>query len=343
LKSNTGMHCIKFNGSNSYVTPEEEDPAEKINRQGEVKVYRLNPDGSKGELIRIDPAWPEGHDMKAFKNFKVTERGNNDMAMPIPSKDELIRLLKEANGSINKASKLCEPKVTDVTFGLWLRQEGVIPQEGIKKSSPGKQAIEKALYDYSGNIQMAAARYGVSEVLFLCWMNNAGIKQAPTQEQVKPEPTAIETGVEPEPAEKIVPEDAKQMQTKDASDEYMRSAYPDVFGDPEEEIRAKEEGFTVQDDEPIPYVITAKYYLRGKEIGELVQRKNTEYGDSYNRSGEILAILYPEGIRPEEYKDVLGIIRVIDKLFRIAHGKQGNEDPWADIAGYGLLGMEESA
>ena len=35
---------------------------------------------------------------------------------------------------------------------------------------------------------------------------------------------------------------------------------------------------------------------------------------------------------------MLGVIRVVDKLFRVANGKQGSEDPWQDIAGYGLLG-----
>lgn len=33
---------------------------------------------------------------------------------------------------------------------------------------------------------------------------------------------------------------------------------------------------------------------------------------------------------------------MVDKLFRVAHGKQGDEDPWQDIAGYGLLGMGNS-
>lgn len=36
------------------------------------------------------------------------------------------------------------------------------------------------------------------------------------------------------------------------------------------------------------------------------------------------------------------MVRVVDKLFRVAHGKQGDEDPWQDIAGYGLLGMGNS-
>ena len=37
---------------------------------------------------------------------------------------------------------------------------------------------------------------------------------------------------------------------------------------------------------------------------------------------------------------MLGITRVIDKLFRIANRKEAfGENPWEDIAGYGLLGV----
>lgn len=48
------------------------------NRGGEVKVYRLNPDGTKGEFLRTDPAFPEGWD-KLNNNIK-NRRGENDMA-----------------------------------------------------------------------------------------------------------------------------------------------------------------------------------------------------------------------------------------------------------------------
>lgn len=83
-----------------------------------------------------------------------------------------------------------------------------------------------------------------------------------------------------------------------------------------------------------------KYEALGKAIGALVDVKNHQYGDAFHQTGRILAILYPEGVAPEQYDDMLAVVRVLDKLFRIANGKQGNEDPWQDIAGYGLLGME---
>lgn len=81
------------------------------------------------------------------------------------------------------------------------------------------------------------------------------------------------------------------------------------------------------------------YAEMGKLLGSLTQMKNAAYGDSFAKSGEILAVLYPRGIKPEQYRDALAIVRVIDKLFRIATRKDAfGESPWKDIAGYGILG-----
>ena len=78
----------------------------------------------------------------------------------------------------------------------------------------------------------------------------------------------------------------------------------------------------------------------GKEIGQLVQAKNEAYGDSFGESYKILEALYPNGIKPEQYLDALAIVRVIDKLFRIANKKNAfGESPWRDICGYAILGV----
>ena len=82
------------------------------------------------------------------------------------------------------------------------------------------------------------------------------------------------------------------------------------------------------------------YTHLGTTIGRLVEEKDQAYGSSFQRSQEILKILYPEGIQTDQYCDMLGMIRVIDKLFRIANRKEAfGENPWQDIAGYGLLGV----
>ena len=81
-----------------------------------------------------------------------------------------------------------------------------------------------------------------------------------------------------------------------------------------------------------------RYEIKGAQIGRLVDRKQREYGDSWGAAANILQVLFPNGIKPEQYHVVLGIARVIDKLKRIANGNKGEEDAWLDIAGYGLLG-----
>lgn len=82
------------------------------------------------------------------------------------------------------------------------------------------------------------------------------------------------------------------------------------------------------------------YEKIGQEIGLLVDKKNNAYGSAFEKAGEILKVLYPDGIKPEQYSDVLATIRIIDKLFRIANDKSAfNEEPWKDIAGYGILGV----
>ena len=79
----------------------------------------------------------------------------------------------------------------------------------------------------------------------------------------------------------------------------------------------------------------------GWNVGELVQRKQKAYGDSFGRSGECLRQMFPDGIRPEQYDDLLTIARILDKLFRIANNPDAfGECPWTDIAGYSLLGMK---
>jgi hypothetical protein len=82
------------------------------------------------------------------------------------------------------------------------------------------------------------------------------------------------------------------------------------------------------------------YRAIGREVGSLVQEKNEAYGDSFGEAQKVLEVLYPHGIQPGQYTDALAMIRVIDKLFRIANKKDAfGESPWNDICGYALLGI----
>ncbi len=81
-----------------------------------------------------------------------------------------------------------------------------------------------------------------------------------------------------------------------------------------------------------------KYHLVGSDIGDLVGQKQLAYGDSFGKAGEVLKQMYPEGIQPAQYKDLLTIVRILDKLFRIATDRDAfGENPFRDICGYALL------
>ena len=85
-----------------------------------------------------------------------------------------------------------------------------------------------------------------------------------------------------------------------------------------------------------------KFSKIGEEVGKLVYDKQLAYGDSFGRSGECLRQMFPKGIDPSQYDDLLTIARILDKLFRIANNPDAfDENPYQDIVGYGLLGMNK--
>jgi hypothetical protein len=85
--------------------------------------------------------------------------------------------------------------------------------------------------------------------------------------------------------------------------------------------------------------MSVSYAELGAGIGRLVEEKQAAYGDSFGRAGEVLRVLYPEGIRPDQLDDALAIVRIVDKLFRIATAPDAlGESPYRDIAGYAILG-----
>lgn len=86
-----------------------------------------------------------------------------------------------------------------------------------------------------------------------------------------------------------------------------------------------------------------KYESIAQEIAGLLEEKNLAYGDSLQKSGSVLAIMFPGGV-PSEKLWIAGIIvRIIDKLFRLATDETAfGEEPLKDIAGYAILGLFES-
>tara|TARA_R110002074_G_scaffold127756_1_gene267495 strand:- start:29 stop:310 length:282 start_codon:yes stop_codon:yes gene_type:complete len=87
--------------------------------------------------------------------------------------------------------------------------------------------------------------------------------------------------------------------------------------------------------------MTNKFTGIADGVSQIVDEKQKAYGDSFGKSGECLRQMYPDGIKPEQYDDLLTITRILDKLFRIANNPNAfDENPYQDIVGYGMLGMQ---
>ena len=79
-----------------------------------------------------------------------------------------------------------------------------------------------------------------------------------------------------------------------------------------------------------------------EEIGKITAEKNIAYGSAFDKTGDFLKILFPDGIALEKYRDVGLLVRIFDKMMRIANRKNAfGENPYRDIAGYGLCGVLE--
>jgi len=80
-----------------------------------------------------------------------------------------------------------------------------------------------------------------------------------------------------------------------------------------------------------------------RDVVSIVKEKNREYGSAFQKVSHILSILFPNGIPTNKYHDVAILVRVLDKVCRIAsaNDKDVKKDAWLDITGYGLLRLSE--
>lgn len=85
------------------------------------------------------------------------------------------------------------------------------------------------------------------------------------------------------------------------------------------------------------------YRKISREIGTLLNKKQQAYGNSFNEIPQVLRLMYPRGLRPDEFDNILCIARILDKLWRIARNNDPfGESPWKDIAGYALLAEQRA-
>lgn len=87
--------------------------------------------------------------------------------------------------------------------------------------------------------------------------------------------------------------------------------------------------------------LQTRYHMQAKQIADLVTKKQQAYGNSFGTAGAAMRLLYPNGISPEQLDDALTLVRIWDKMMRIATAKDAfGENPYADIMGYALLAVE---
>jgi hypothetical protein len=78
-----------------------------------------------------------------------------------------------------------------------------------------------------------------------------------------------------------------------------------------------------------------------KDILNVFNKKQEEYGDTDLKASRMIDILYPDGITPEKYDDFLFSLKILEKLSRLSSDNisyDSKMDLVQDIAGYGILG-----
>ena len=83
-----------------------------------------------------------------------------------------------------------------------------------------------------------------------------------------------------------------------------------------------------------------KFEKIASNLATILSMKNDAYGNAFDKTTQILTLLYPTGIKVEQFKDVHVLIRMLDKLSRIARDNDPlGESPYMDIAGYAILSL----
>lgn len=119
------------------------------------------------------------HDLKSgdIKILEIKKGEDEVLKKSRPDKEYLQALFEKAGGNIKRAAAQCEPPVSDVTMGKWLRDAGIIPQTGLRSTTPPPPVDElRAAWEEAGHVMTRLAKkYGVSTGLAKRWLKMMGI------------------------------------------------------------------------------------------------------------------------------------------------------------------------
>jgi hypothetical protein len=82
-----------------------------------------------------------------------------------------------------------------------------------------------------------------------------------------------------------------------------------------------------------------RFKEKALEVAEMLERKSEEYDAPYDSDNEFLKIMYPDGVPPNQYSNMVLCLRLYDTLKKLT--KTGDTKYIEYIAGYGILAMCE--
>ena len=154
-----GFHvvCLEPGADNpkKHTPPPEPEPPEPPEGfvDNIVKVFRLNPDGSKGEFLGTMPAFPEGWDDPAKRKMtpgsgRRDKEEDEDMGRPkreAPPADELRRLYKKHNGKINRIARSLGTNW--LRTKQWLIEAGIIEEQQTPEPKPAEAGNQEPVQE----------------------------------------------------------------------------------------------------------------------------------------------------------------------------------------------------
>ena len=79
-----------------------------------------------------------------------------------------------------------------------------------------------------------------------------------------------------------------------------------------------------------------------KQVVDAVQRGNKETGNCITETTKVIRILFPNGIPSGKEQDEAIIVRILDKMFRIANAQGNTSAIWQELTAYALNASKQS-
>jgi hypothetical protein len=301
-----------------------------------VRVFKLAPDGTKGEFIRTDPPFPEGYVGTYIHNIKNKEDEGMPAKIQAPEKADLKKDFERLSCKIDQLAK--EYGVSWSVVRRWLQEAELIEKPVVK--------AEQSHNDHIAETPTAVCPVKPQEVRLekschieghevfdksLADLTIADVCMAETimSETESPHPRAIPpvTGIT---VNGIEPENFKEaMNAAFLKKDDLQAAFERLTLDDE---------FTALNDEPIPFFPNHNYipehHIIAEEIVCLLDLKQQDYGvDNIKKFGSAGCL-----------------VRASDKIERLINltwlqksiaNFESVEDTWMDIIGHGILGLME--